>query len=832
MKCFAGIDLGTTNSAICVYDGENAKVLKSPDQNDVTPSAILIDRRGNKYVGKRAYDAAPGNPDNAAVLFKRLMGSSTRIHFAASKTDKTPEECSAEVLKVLFGYLPEEIRSAGDVGTVITVPAAFNQMQKDATVQAARMAGIGRVALMQEPVAAVMSVMRARKSDGTFLVYDFGGGTLDVAIAESLGGRVNLLANGGIQMCGGRDMDRAVFDNIVKPWLMDNFKLPPDFMTDVRYRRLIRYANWAVEKAKIELSSQEEANVSLSEIETGARDEAGEEIYLDVTIARERFDALIEEKIMESVKAVRETLSKAGLTAADIEKIVFIGGPTNYKPLRDRVCFELGIAGGTDVNPMTAVAEGASLFAESIDWSTQDNARKSSRGRIASKGSLRLAFAYAARTPEYQSKIVARVQGDVPDGTEFQIDSLDSGWTSGRIALADGATQTLPLSKNGDNMFKVFVFDAAGGTIELEEDKITIRRTAAAVDSIPASHSIGIAVREKIGGAQTLEWLVRAGDSLPKKGVLRFKAAETLKAGSPGSLNFNLWEGDILDPVTDNRPIGSLKIKGSDFDEGVIAAGAELICEYEMLDSGAICLEVSVPSIGATFPSDRNFYSRQDGQIDFAAAGEQIREEAEDLEERIADIEERGIDDSALEEVKSKIARARELVEDDSDMEGAQEAQERLLEVKKALAKVRKDHIGTIRRMELDSAVHFFDSYVREHARQSEADSFDALHRTAKRDIERSSRHFEEILDEMREHTFRILWRQDWFVIDCFKRAVKSPQAYSDRNQFAALARQGEICIKNDDISQLRKIVGSLMRIRICKSGFDDIMSEANILRG
>jgi molecular chaperone DnaK len=832
MKHFVGIDLGTTNSAICVYDGENVRILKSPDQNDVTPSAILIDRRGNKYIGKRAYDAAPGNPDNAALLFKRLMGSSTQIHFASAKTDKSPEECSAEVLKVLFGYLPEEIRNSQDVGTVITVPAAFNQMQKDATVQAAHMAGIGRVALMQEPVAAVMSVMRTRKNDGTFLIYDFGGGTLDVAIAESLGGRVNLLANGGIQMCGGRDMDRAIFDNIVKPWLMDNFELPTDFMTNAQYKRLIRYANWAIERAKIELSSREEANISLSEVETGTRDESGEEIYLDITITREEFNPLIEEKIMESVNAVRETLSKAGLNADDIEKIVFIGGPTNYKPLRDKVCFELGIAGSTDVNPMTAVSEGASLFAESIDWSTQDNARKSSRGRITSKGSLKLSFAYTARTPEYQAKIVAQIQGKVDEGTEFQIDSLDSGWTSGRIALTNGAIQNLPLSKNGDNVFKVFVFDPAGGAIDLGEDKIIIHRTAATVDAIPASHSIGIAVREKAGGAQTLEWLVRAGDSLPQKGTLTFKAAETLKAGSSSTLNFNLWEGEILDPITDNRLIGSLKIKGTDFDEGIIPAGAELICDYEMLDSGAICLEVSVPSIGATFPSDRNFYSRQDGQIDFAAAGEQVRQDSEDLEERIADIENRGVDDPKLEEVKNKIARAKELSEEGADIESTQEAQEKLLEVKKVLAQVRKDHIREIRQMELDSCVDFFDSHVREYAKQSESDSFDALHRTAKHNIARNSRDFEENLDEMRGYNFTILWRQDWFVIDSFKRFIKDPQAYSDPAQFDALVQQGTNYIKNDDIAQLRRVIAQLMQIRIYKSGVDDIMADVNILRG
>lgn len=214
---YIGIDLGTTNSAICSYDGETVRLYKSPDQNDVTPSAIFIDRRGNKYLGKRAYDSAAKNPDNAATKFKRMMGTSTPVKLSAVSVTMTPEECSAEILKLCYGYLPEEIRNSGSTGTVITVPAAFNQMQKDATLAAAEMAGLGNVALMQEPVAAVMCVMKQRKGDGVFLVFDLGGGTLDIAIAESISGRVSLLAHGGVAMCGGTDFDRSILDNIVKP---------------------------------------------------------------------------------------------------------------------------------------------------------------------------------------------------------------------------------------------------------------------------------------------------------------------------------------------------------------------------------------------------------------------------------------------------------------------------------------------------------------------------------------------------------------------------------------------------------------------------------------
>lgn len=244
---YVGIDLGTTNSAICSYDGENVRLYKSPEQFDVTPSAIYFDRRGNKYVGTRAYDNAARNPDNVAKLFKRHMGTSTRIILPTVGIDMSPEECSTEVLRVLYSYLPEDIRNDEETGAVITVPAAFNQMQKDATMAAAQAAGIGRVALMQEPVAAVMSVMRQRNSDGIFVVFDLGGGTLDIAIAESTSGRVSLLAHGGIAMCGGRDFDRMLFDNIVKPWLLESFDLPENLNEFSQFQKLKGICEWAAE---------------------------------------------------------------------------------------------------------------------------------------------------------------------------------------------------------------------------------------------------------------------------------------------------------------------------------------------------------------------------------------------------------------------------------------------------------------------------------------------------------------------------------------------------------------------------------------------------------
>lgn len=827
---YIGIDLGTTNSAICSYDGESIRLYKSPQQHDVTPSAIFYDKRGNKHIGALAYDRAPWSPGSAATLFKRLMGTSTPVKLPAVNLTMTPEDCSAEILRVLFGYLPEEIRNDSSTGTVITVPAAFNQMQKDSTMSAADAAGIGRVALMQEPVAAVMSVMRQRKNDGVFLVYDLGGGTLDIAVAQSISGRVSLLAHGGIAMCGGRDFDRTLFDNIVKPWLLSNFDLPDDFSADPRYQTLRHIGLWATEKAKIELSQREDSVVG-TPMDLMLKDLSGKEIYIEAPIDRPQYDKLIAAKVEESIQAARETLEKAGLGPHDVERVVFVGGPTHYKPLRDKVAFELGIAPSTDVNPMTAVAEGAAVFAESIDWASQSRGRKSARGTISAGGKLDLSFNYIARTPDTKAKIVAKLGGRVVSGAEFQVDSLDTGWSSGRVALKDGAAVELTLAKPGENTFKVFVFDAKGGPISLGQDKIVIARTAASIDAIPASHSIAVAAKEKIGGPVVLVYLVKEGEQLPKKGKVTFKAEESLKAGSPGSLKFPLWEGDIKDPITDNRFIGLLKISGKDFDDGVIAAGADLICEYEALDSGRIVLEVTVPSIGGSFHSGKNFYARDPGGIDYTKASQLVEEQSEQALHRLDEMASK-IDDPRLDQAREKLNQAESLKASESDAETAKQAMDNVQEAKRLLAMARKEHLKVIRQFELDKTVDIFNKIVRQHARPSEASAFDNLAKTSQRAIDNNSGDFESHLAELRGKSFMILWRQDWFVIDRFKWLAEDTFLFPDAREHAELVAMGAEALKANDIEKLRNVVAHLDSVRIGTTGEDEMIAGPNIVRG
>lgn len=824
---YVGIDLGTTNSAIATYDGVEVSLFKSPEQQDVTPSAIYVDRRGNRFVGARAYSNAALDPDNAALLFKRQMGTSTQFDLPNLGRSLSAEACSTEVLKVLYGYLPDAVRNSEETATVITVPAAFDQMQKDATLSAALEAGIGQVALMQEPVAAVMSVMRKRRADGIFLIYDLGGGTLDIAIAQSISGRVNLLAHGGMAMCGGRDMDRFIVDSVVQPWLRDRFDLETD-VSPGDQKRLFRLSAWAAEKAKIELSQRETTTISLSEAELNRRDAKGQDMYVDAVLDRSKFNSLIAEQLDRSIEAARETMRKAGLEAPDIERIVFVGGPTFYSPLRDRVAFELGIAASTEVNPMTAVAEGAAVFAESIDWATASRGRKTSRAQLASTP-LAITFHYISRTPGETARVTADLAADASPGVEFQIDAMDTGWSSGRLPLRRGATADLPLAVRGENVFVAKLFDPAGGPMSLPDDRIVITRTAATIDGIPASQSIGLEVRDRLGGATMLDYLVREGDLLPKRGRNVYKAEHRLDPGETRSLKFKLWEGEIRDPVTDNHFIGMFAIHGSDLGDRPIPAGAELICEYEILDSGNIVLQVHVPAIEGSFNSGRNFYSRQEGQIDFGKAEDLIRGEAQSLSARLEQFAGR-VPDQDLDPVRQRVAKAGAAARSD-DPEVAKHASETLQEAKRLLAKARQKHLRAIREIELEQVSEFFNGGLRALARPSEVEAFDAAARAAEAALPKLDGRFEEILETMRGRAFVVLWRQDDFVIARFEYFVESPHLFSDETQYAQLNRLGRHAVDRRDIEGLRRILGEMEEIRIGGGDEVELAMSSNIVR-
>ena len=240
-------------------------------------------------------------------------------------------------------------------------------------------------------------------------------------------------------------------------------------------------------------------------------------------------------------------------------------------------------------------------------------------------------------------------------------------------------------------------------------------------------------------------------------------------------------------------------------------------------------LEVTVPSVGGSFKTGHNLYSRQESGIDYSAVGQQVHEEAERQLSRLDEIAEK-IDDPQIDRAREKLDQALAASTDDGNPEQSKEAMDRVQDAKKLIAKIRDANLKTIRQMELDSVVEFFDNYVREHAKPSEETQFDNAVRSAKRAIDNNDSSFENYLSDLRGKNWDILWRQDSFVIQRFQWLSKSPHLFTDKAQFRQLVGIGQKAAEDDDMHKLREAVLLMDSIRIHIGGDDGMSEGANII--
>ena len=616
---YLGIDLGTSNSAVAGVSGGRVRLFKTPEGTDTMPSVIHRDRRGNQTVGVRAYDQAALAPDNAVDGFKRLMGTDTLLTFASTGESITPERAAAEILRVLVGQAMLESGADAVSGTVVTIPAAFNHLQSEATLAAARSAGLQQVALLQEPVAAALASMAvAHDRSGIFMVYDLGGGTFDTTLVHAQEGEVTVLAHEGVAMLGGRDLDRAIVNQLVTAWLRRTFRLPDAFAIDPRYARLLRVARRASEVAKIALSTREQSSVNASDEDVRLEDLDGEPIYLNVPLRRQDLEGLAGESIDRSVACCREMLGRAGFRHEDVARVVLIGGPTKMPLLRRRVqeCLGIRVEELGHVDPMTAVAEGAAIYCEGRSWSATGSAAKPTR-RVEDAGTtVVVAYDIEARTPAAQALLQVR-QTSGPSGAEVLVESL-AGWSSGRRPLDQPVSLELPLHEPGVNRFRATVFDAAGIPVRDAGREIAVERLLAATGGVPATQTIAAKL---IGDddRNVLEVLVQKGTLLPASGVAHYRLSEPMRAGAAGAMRVELFQvGDerVLDPAL-NLAIGEFRVRADDLPEGAaLRRGDEVVVHWAMSEGQEIVAEVELPSVGQWFDR-RNFYDWQLGRQSF-----------------------------------------------------------------------------------------------------------------------------------------------------------------------------------------------------------------------
>jgi molecular chaperone DnaK len=383
MSKVIGIDLGTTNSCVAVMDGKQAKVIENAEGMRTTPSMVAFTESGERLVGQAAKRQAVTNPDNTFYSIKRLIGRRAEDPMIQKERDMVPfriipgdngdawvesrgkkyapSQISAFVLQKMKetaeAFLGEKVEQA-----VITVPAYFNDAQRQATRDAGKIAGLEVLRIINEPTAAALAYGLERKGSGTIAVYDLGGGTFDVSVLEIGDGVFEVKSTNGDTFLGGEDFDKRIID-----YLADEFKKEQGI--DLRGDRLaLQRLKEAAEKAKIELSSSAQTEVNLPFI---TADQAGPK-HLNVKLSRAKLEALVDDLIQKTIEPCRAALRDAGLSAGEIQEVILVGGMTRMPKVIETVKSFFGKEPHRGVNPDEVVAIGAAIQAGVLKGEVKD----------------------------------------------------------------------------------------------------------------------------------------------------------------------------------------------------------------------------------------------------------------------------------------------------------------------------------------------------------------------------------------------------------------------------------------------------------------------------
>ena len=359
MAKIIGIDLGTTNSAVAVLEGKESKIITNPEGNRTTPSVVSL-KNGETQVGEVAKRQAITNPNTISSI-KRHMGEEGYKVNVEGK-EYTPQEISAMILQYIKDYA-EKYLGEEDTQAVITVPAYFNDSQRQATKDAGKIAGLKVERIVNEPTAAALAYgLDKQDKDEKILVFDLGGGTFDVSILELGDGVFQVLSTNGDTHLGGDDFDNKIID-----WLVEGFKSEHGIDLSADKMAMQRLKD-AAEKAKKDLSGVTSAQISLPFITAGAEGP----LHLETTLTRAKFNELTQDLVERTKIPVRNALADAGLTNADIDEVILVGGSTRIPAVKEAVQAETGHVPNESVNPDEAVALGAAIQGGVITGDVKD----------------------------------------------------------------------------------------------------------------------------------------------------------------------------------------------------------------------------------------------------------------------------------------------------------------------------------------------------------------------------------------------------------------------------------------------------------------------------
>jgi molecular chaperone DnaK len=576
-----GIDLGTTNSAIAKFIKGEVVIFNNPqDFGRSTLPSVVGYRKDKILVGTQAKTFLEKDPKSVVGVFKRKMGTTESFKIKSINESKTPIELSAQVLKELktFVNTGENLDSV-----VITIPASFDLVQSNATKESGYLAGFKQVVLLQEPIAASLAYANMKKSaemkDGYWLVYDFGGGTFDVALIKIKDGEMKVVDHEGDNFLGGSDIDNLIVEKLLIPKILSNYKfdnLESDLKSasgklNSKYYVLLRRA----EDAKILLSAKTTADIVID----GFVDDDENDVDFEVTITRSEFNEIIKSYVDETVNMIKSILTRNSFKNVDIQFTLMVGGSTYIPFVRQRVEESLEIPVNCEIDPTTAVAVGAAYYASSKQ---KEIVNTSGEKRI-TKVSIKASYNKASK--EKEELFAARVSGEF-EGLFYKIVRQDGGFDTGIKKITERINEDLPLIENSFNYFILTVYDSQNNIIDTDIEPIGIN-SGFGISGQPIPEDICLEVDDYDNPGETrLFPIFDRNTILPtKRPPITFPINKPiLKGNESDRLWINVYEGPQTSLPEANKLIGHIEISGKQVSRD-IAKGSDLEITISMSES-------------------------------------------------------------------------------------------------------------------------------------------------------------------------------------------------------------------------------------------------------
>src|SRR5690554_546831 len=550
-----GIDLGTTNSAISRMENGEPTIKKNDTLKDTMPSCVYINKKKAIQVGDSAYNAlkrdrlksmkdSEGFESNAFIEFKRTMGTDKKYFSSNLGKELSSEELSAEILITLKSFIKDENVNS----IVITVPAAFKNNQKEATREAAKLAGFDHIEVLQEPVAASMAYgLDSKKKDGFWLVFDFGGGTFDAALLKVEDGIMKVIDTEGDNYLGGKNLDYAIVDELIIPHIQENFSiddlLSDDFKKD-EYRSSLKFF---AEEIKNNLSFNPSHNIYVDPGECGEDDE-GEEIEIDLTVTQEQLKNVLAPIFQKAIDCSLTLIKRNNLKGSSLDSLILVGGPTLSPTLREMLEKQI-CKPDTSVDPMTVVSKGAALYASTVELSEEI------KEQTRDKTKIQLEIGHESATVETEEFVTLKIledktEGEIPDKVFAEIKRGDNAWSSGKVEINTiGEVIDVQLNEGKTNVFEVTLYDDKGNILESEPNNFSIMQGIGGIGQMQTlPYNYGIEIKQKSTGKIVFSQVqgLEKNKSLPVTGVKNdLKTQKPIRPGmSSDIIKIPLYQGE------------------------------------------------------------------------------------------------------------------------------------------------------------------------------------------------------------------------------------------------------------------------------------------------